>query len=99
MPCTRCTTKSPVVEALVVVRPLPRATRRAVHAPAAGEVGLGDERELRAGQHRAAIERRDHDVGRRADLARVICSIARSSEPRAFGRRRATRKPVAAQPR
>ena len=52
----------------VVVLPAPRAARRAVDAPAAGEVGFGDEREMRAGQHRAAIERRDHDVGGRADL-------------------------------
>ena len=45
-----------------------RAARRAVHAAAAGEVGFGDERELRAGQHHAAVERRDDDVrtGRRA---------------------------------
>ena len=49
-------------ETFVVVGALPRAARPAVHAAAAGEVGFGDDRELHAGQHDAAVERRDHHV-------------------------------------
>ena len=55
-------------EALVVVLPAPRTARRAVDAPATGEVRFRDECEVRAGQYRAAIERGDHDVRGRTDL-------------------------------
>jgi hypothetical protein len=53
---------------LVVVLALARAARRAVHPSPPGEIRLGDQREMRAGQHRAAVERRDDDIGGRADF-------------------------------
>ena len=63
-------------QAFVVVETLARAARPAVHAPATGEVGLGDERELLRGQHRAAVERRDDDVdARRAQHRAVVGDV------------------------
>ena len=53
-------------QAFVVVETLARAARPAVHAAPTGEVRFGDERDLLRRQHRAAIERRDHDVDPRA---------------------------------
>ena len=50
------------LERVVVVDPAARAARAAVHAPTAGEVGLGDERELGAREHDAPLERRDDDA-------------------------------------
>jgi hypothetical protein len=49
-------------QAFVVVGAATHAARAAVHPPASGEVGLGDDRELRDGEHRAAVEGRDDDV-------------------------------------
>ena len=49
-------------ETLVVVDAAARAARPAVNAAAAGQIGLGDDRELDPGEHDAAIERRDHHV-------------------------------------
>ena len=43
-----------------------------MHAPTAGEVGFGDEREVRARQHHTAFERRDEQTHRaRRGLARA----------------------------
>ena len=61
------------LQVLVVVDGLARLARAAVHAAAAGEVGLGDEREPGAGHDDAALERRDDD--------RDACP-ARGSAPR-----------------
>ena len=60
-------------ETFVVVGAAARATRPAVHAATAGEVGFGHDRELHARQHHAAVERRDHDVhaGRLQGRARL----------------------------
>ena len=53
-------------QVLVEVDRFARAAHPPVHAPPSREVGLRDERDLRAAEHRPALERCDHD----ADLAR-----------------------------
>ncbi len=53
-------------EAFVVIGGFACASRLAMHAPAPGEIGFGDERELHGRQHDAAVERGDDDVDRRA---------------------------------
>ena len=53
-------------ETFVVIETLARTARTPVDAPAAGEVRLGDERDLLRRQDRAAIERSNDDVDARA---------------------------------
>ena len=65
-------------ETFVVVDARARATRPAVHAPATGEVGLGDERELhaRAARRRDRAARPRRDAGRAQHRARSSIAIA-----------------------
>ena len=72
-------------ERVVVVLTAARAARPAVHASATGEVGLGHERELRAGEDDAAFERRDRQPHR----ARRGCARGRRRGPLRPGRRAA----------
>ena len=71
MPCTTVHDVVALRETFVVVGRPAGPARPAVDTPAAGEVGLGDDRELYAGQEHTAIQRRDDDVHARCAQCRA----------------------------
>ena len=58
------------LERVVVVGAAARAARASVHAATAGEVGFGDERELRRRQHHPAADGRDDELDDAVDALR-----------------------------
>ena len=72
-------------ETFVVIDSLAGAARVAVNAPPPGEVGLGHERDLLCGEHRAAIERGDHDVdARRLEHGAAVGDVGDAVDRDAF---------------
>ena len=82
------------LEVVVVVGPATRAARATVHPAAAGEVGFGHEREVRARQHDAAFEWRGDEPDRAGrGLTRVrVDAFAREHVVQAQRRARAFRR-------